>query len=472
MRCSDGCRALGWLTVAVIASGAVVGISMFVLDAYGRDYPYGRTGAGHTYYFLYKGFSGWDSWVPMLYVYGRKTEDPSSGIYDAFFQSGVKFQYPPSSLLIFDLIPRPLTTLDPQRRPNPVLDKWLNRVSAAAVFLTVLTCIVIMEVQLRQLNPRPGGRLVWSEVALTAVRGLLAAVLGLTFYPLLQGYALGQIQIVLDCLVALAILFYLLEWDLLSGACLGLCCLVKPQYGIILLWPLLTRRWRLAASLAAVFALGTVVATVRFGVKEYVDYFRVLRAIAGSGEAYWPNQSMNGLMNRLLENGNVVEFHATNFAPYHPAVYAVTLVSSLVILALALRPWRLRQTASRGSAGLLVMVVAATMASPVAWDHHYGVLLPVFAAAMPGLIRFRPLGRFTAPLFAISYLMATSSMHDPEAVKLFFSNRWLGLVESHLFFGGLILFVLLLALRRAEERPAPVVGISIPPAGPGSSRGT
>ena len=201
------------------------------------------------------------------------------------------------------------------------------------------------------------------------------------------------------------------------------------------------------------FGLGTAAALVRFGLADHLQYLEVLRTISRSGEAYYPNQSVNGVMNRVLGNGAPAEF-SPEFAPYHPVVYFTTLVSSLLILALALRPWRLRQTAAGGHVGLLLAVVAATMASPVAWQHHYGALLPVFAAAVPDLIRFRPLGRLTGPLFACSYLAAASTIVDPNPLefKEALARPWVGLVSSHLFFGGLLLFALLLALRSAAER--------------------
>jgi len=98
---------------------------------------------------------------------------------------------------------------------------------------------------------------------------------------------------------------------------------------------------------------------------------------------------------------------------------------------------------------LMIALAAAPIASRVDWEHHYGVFLPIFAVAMPGLMHFRPLGRATAPLFAVGFVAIAGVMLRPD---LIFRNRWVGLAGSHLLFGGLVLFGLLLALRVEYSR--------------------
>jgi alpha-1,2-mannosyltransferase len=385
---------------------------------------------------------GVDSWCPMLLAYQHRRTAPDARLYDVFFVERVKFQYPPSSLILFDLVPKSETAEVPDRpegHPGPTLQAWLNRFSWAAALLTVLGAALVLEVRLAQLSP--GVRVRWGGVTL---RAILTACLGVTYYPLVRGYELGQIQVFLGCLATYAVLFHLLEREALSGACLGLCCLVKPQWGVILFWGVLRSRWRFVVALAGVVLIGTTVGLVRFGVADHLDYVRVLRAISGTGEAFWPNQSANGLANRVLGNGDP-SWNSAKFAPPNPTVNAVTIGSSLAILALALVPWR--RWAVAGPADLLLILTAATMASPVAWEHHYGTFLPLFAAALPGLTRARPLGRWTGPLLAASYLAVAGTVAYPPS---FLVSRWSGLLVSHLYFGALVFFALLLRLRSAE----------------------
>jgi len=388
-----------------------------------------------------------DSWKPMLHAYWRKVENPASSMYEVFFQDRMKFQYPPSSLLLFDVFPRSLTTLVDGNVGAP-LNGILSWMSRLAVLLTVILSTIILEICLNRLFPTQNTRS--SDMA---VRVLFSLVLGLTFYPLLKGYSLGQVQVFLNAFIAFAIFFRLLGWEMLSGAFFGVCCLVKPQYGIILLWSFLRRKWRFLSGFTAIGLAGLAVSVTRFGLQDHLAYLNVLSEISRHGEAYWANQSVNGLLNRWLETGSPTHFSPTTFPPFHSVVYAATLISSFAILAIALLPRSGKRGAEADSIDLMVAIAAATIASPVAWEHHYGVFLPIFAVAMPGLLYYRPLGRATAPLFTLSYVAIAEVMLRSD---LIFRNRWLGLAGSHLFFGGLVLFGLLLALRVEHCRRDPL----------------
>ena len=73
------------------------------------------------------------------------------------------------------------------------------------------------------------------------------------------------------------------------------------------------------------------------------------------------------------------------------------------------------------------------------------MFLPIFAATLPELIRTRPLGWVTAPLFALSYVAMANVVLRWD---WFFVNPWRGLLASHLFFGAIVLFFLLFYLRK------------------------
>jgi len=384
-------------------------------------------------------------------------DDPGADLYHTFFDDHVKFQYPPSSLLFFEALPpsmlaamdnarisplRGLTTtglLDGEYFAHQALD-WL---SLAAILTTVLVSAAILELGLSHLAA--ANWIIWPGAP---ARFVVCLVLGLTYYPLLRAYWLGQIQVFLDALVALALLFYLLGREVSTGLCIGICCLVKPQYGLVLLWSVLRQRWRLALGFVAIFSAGLTASLIRFGLQNHLRYLEVLRTIGSRGETYWANQSVNGLVNRLLLNGDPVTFSHTEFPPFHPIVYAVTVLSSAAILVLALWPPKSARCADGRLADLMLVLAAATIASPVAWEHHYGTFLPLFAAALPVLIHSCPFGAVTAPLFALSYVAIANVMLRPA---LIFRNPWLGLTGSHLFFGSLIFLGLLLALRAVSS---------------------
>lgn len=388
---------------------------------------------------VYRGPASTDSLGPMITAYQREAAAPDGDLYRVFFVEKVKFQYPPSSLLIFDLLPRSWTIADGITTP---LRRFWTLLCYLSMLLTVTVTALILELRLARhagmARPDLRDARTWRGLA-------LSLALAFTFYPLVKGYDLGQIQVFLGALVALALLFHTVERPALAGALLGACCLVKPQWGVVLVWALVRRQKRFAAAFLAVFLAGTGISLLRFGLADNLRYLDVLRSIGGTGEVFWPNQSVNGLLNRLLGNGSPIDWTLNAFASPDPVVRIATLLTSLALLGIVL--WPARGVARKGS-DLPLALVAATIASPVAWEHHYGAFLPVLAVTLPDLALVRPFGRATAPILAGSYVAMASAFLRPE---ILFANRAVGLLGSHLFFGGLALYIALVALRRVES---------------------
>ena len=306
---------------------------------------------------------GWvDSWWPMLKAYHHKVENPKSNLYTIFFDDNVKFQYPPTSLLFFPLLSSSMTKLPDSSWPDIPwpLKQVLTLLSQIAVLVTVFASAVIMKLGYERLTPSqslPTAR------AITLLA--LSLVLGITYYPLLHGYSLGQIQVFLNAFIAIALLFYLLGWQAFAGTCFGICCLVKPQYGVLLLWSLLRQEHKFTLGFIVIVLVGLVASLAHFGLQDHLRYLDVLQMISQHGESLYLNQSFNGLLNRLLMNGNslpVLGSHQSDFAPYHPFVHAVTIVTSVGILALALQPWSGGRRIDGGPIDLMVVLTAATMA--------------------------------------------------------------------------------------------------------------
>jgi len=256
---------------------------------------------------------------------------------------------------------------------------------------------------------------------------------GLCFYPMTRGYLLGQIQVILNMLFAIALYCWLRDQEATAGALIGLMTLVKPQYAVILLWFLLRKRYNafVAALSVAVFGLG--ISLMLFGWQEHLRYLDVLAYIAKTGESFYANLSVNGVMNRWLFNGPNLEWDAHAYAPYHSVVYAATLVSSILIIGTAL--WLNRSTFATGSAvDLAGITVAATVASPVAWDHHYGVLFPIFAILAAELSDSR-----MAVTLGIAYALVANSW---SPMNLLARTPVLNLLQSVALFGVVLTFAL------------------------------
>ena len=102
-------------------------------------------------------------------------------------------------------------------------------------------------------------------------------------------------------------------------------------------------------------------------------------------------------------------------------------------------------------------LLIATMASPIAWNHHYGILLPIFVLLWFGGYAWKGSAWATA-LVAISYA-GVSNVFAPPAFVLE-STAWKALLATYLFYGAILALILLLNLKQGKARDAvgPVSG--------------
>lgn len=372
-----------------------------------------------------------DSWGPMLQAYEYLGRDEPKPLYaKIFFTRHVKFQYPPTALLPFPLLAEVV--------PREAWLGALNAVSLLWLAVSIAVCGALLAQSLARLG-EPGGRGVT----------LLGIWLALAFYPLVKAYSLGQVQTWVNGLFALALACWLAGRPRSAGVLVGLMCLIKPHYALFALWAALRRRWDFALPLAIVVALGLCASLALFGIGNHRDYADVVSFMSRRGEAYFPNQSWNGLLNRLLHNGNNLQWMGASFAPYHPWVFWSTTLTSGALVMAALVPVR---RAHRGDAvGFVLLALSVTAASPIAWEHHYGILPPIYAAAL-GCLGARPaLGRATLACLALSYALTSNYFGIANCLA---ETNW-NVLQSSLYLGALLLLFALHAIRLRAYAAAP-----------------
>ena len=406
--------------LATVLAGCLVLNAVLIV---GLRTPWPDTVLQPIYWFL-SARQGGDSWRGMLRAHGiAATAEGRGALYEqAFFSPTVQhdgFQYPPTALLV-------VSGLDAVA--GAATESALRTITWIAVPLTALFVFWIAA------GERRG-----------APAGLAAAFAAtLAFYPVMRAYRNGQIQTWLTLAFAASLLAFVSGRPATSGVLAGLSCLVKPQWSLVLLWAGLRREWRFAGGFVAAVVAGLVLALPLYGVAPFVDYVGVLGFLARHGEAFFPNQSVNGLLNRLLFNGDNLTWHPqwiAHFPPFHPVVYAGTLVTSTLILAIALFGARARELDRPLDYAL--MALAGTMASPIAWEHHYGVLLPIFALLFH---RWGP-GRVSmghAAVIAGAFVLAGTHVHAANRLA---ATGW-NVLQSLLFFSALAVFAVLVRLRR------------------------
>ncbi len=396
-----------------------------------------------------RGDARFDSWKPMREAREILRSPGRKSLYERiWFKRRMKFQYPPSSLLL-------LAPLEALPLGNGTSDAVLNSLSWLAVLATAGVVARILVLCVRRAGPASRSSQRWLAV--------LAVGLSLTFYPLLRGYFLGQIQTWIDLLSALLIWAWLAERPGLAGVCAGLACAIKPPRAGLLLWGALRREWRFDAGLLATAGAALALAVAAYGLENHTDYLRMVRVMSRQGESYYPNQSMNGLLHRALHNGPNLEWQPHRFAPYHGAVFAGTLLSSALWIGVALF-WRRPRGRGAGPEDLGAALLGFTLASPIVWDHHYGVALPLFAVALPAVLA-RARGRpWPVAALGLAYLLVASDFPGVHALA---RTPW-SFLQSFTFFGGVLLLALLVRLRGQGAEPPSGAGSGASAGRPGS----
>ena len=401
--------------------------------------PRARTGVDPLIWFV-EGRQGGDSWRPVLsaLAVADTLHLRSRGLYEkVFFQAKVPhkgFQYPPTALL-------------PIRAARALAGPDAYTVLAVVNWLTVPVLILACLSLLRPKAPAAAG-----DRALLVLIVICATLL---FYPAMRAYRNGQMQAWINALFAVALAAHARQRPLSAGACLAFAALVKPQLGLFALWAAVRRKPGMLAAFLVALGLGAAAAAAWLGVAPFVGYLDVLQHIARRGETFYPNQSVNGFMNRLVSNGSSIDFGDSMPEP-HFVVAALTGLSSLLFLLLALVPARPRLAPEIDFA---FMGLVATLASPIAWEHHYGLLAPAFALMARSWLE----GGLRGPrlwLTAAAWMLTANSW---EAANVF-ADTPLRFLQSTLLAGVLCLAV---ALRFPWAGESEAGG---PISGPGEAR--
>jgi hypothetical protein len=396
-------------------------------------------------------YSGSDSWFPM----GRALaflHAPHNGLIyqQLFFSEHIKFQYPLTSLLPLDLL-------------NSLGITKVTQLNAINAIVLIVTGIMFAVFSARLLGPV---YLIGIQVPIMP----LAFLAALLYFPDHLAFILGQLQILLDLLFLLSCLALLYEWRLLAGCLIGASALVKPQFVLLGLLALWRRNWRFVIGFSSIGIVCLLLSVALYGWQNELDYLPVLTFLSHHGEWEHMNQSVNGLLVRFLYHGPSLDLDPdgfilqSKFPPYIPVVYYTTLVSSVAMMAI---PFLMRTNPDDVPSRLMQFCTAAilfTMASPIAWTHHYGILLPAYVVAIKA-IRDRvkieragwasPTAWISPVCLGISFLLTGLALQRPAAPPghpVGPTVPSLDILQSHVFFGACMLVGVLLVEHRFRRR--------------------
>ncbi len=248
------------------------------------------------------------------------------------------------------------------------------------IIASVLTTAALVWWLAGPLIRRPGWT-VWFAYA-------LAVCLAISFEPVRETISYGQVNTLLLALVAADLLFGLSKGRRWAGVGIGLATAIKLTPGIFIVYLLVTRRWRAAATASGTAAGATLLAAAVFPDESREFWTSALWDTNRVGVlSILANQSERGLLARL---------------PLPEAEATVWIVC--VLLTLGLWAWRVAQAPGDIVGGLALTGVVGCLVSPVTWIHHCVWLLPAVIVCLDaGTRRPRILG-------AAAYLVMTSRL--------------------------------------------------------------
>jgi len=382
-----------------------------------------------------EGYGG-DSWAPMGAAIRQLREHPDTPVYsEVFFKDNIKFQYPPTALLFLDFAQRIAGCSWENLFRAVNLICWLCLPAIGIVFFSLFTGAVPPSI-------KEDIRLPVSSLVLLTLMSLAAVG---SFYPIMRAYCLGQIQTPMTLFAGLALVAWQRRHFGLAGILIGLCCGIKPQWLAIIPWAILRQQWRMLITLTVTVGVLFSLSIAAYGISHYADYLSVLSFLSKHGESYFQNQSVNGLVNRLFFDGDKLYWGGSVFPPFNPVVYAFTVGSSLLILGIAMF-WRTVKNPSTFDFALILL--SLTIASPIAWDHHYGILLPIFALVLPAAISQRPFGAWTTAYLWLAFLLTSQVLYG---ITGYLADTHWNVLQSYLFFGAMMVVLLLYRISHLQQ---------------------
>lgn len=209
---------------------------------------------------------------------------------------------------------------------------------------------------------------------------IVAATAIATSTPVTLGTDLGQIQLLLTCLIILDLvpgphLFGRRLLPLPQGWLVGLMTAIKLTPGLFIVHLLLNRRWK-----QAITAMVSAVAFTLVGLAVYPQYslFYWKRLLTSgsigfsSDPVYIDNQSFEGATLRVFKLDDIGDLLGT----------VLSVLTILIGLAAAYAMLRRHQEAP----AVAMIGIATALASPVSWTHHYVWIVPLAVA----LVTHRP----------------------------------------------------------------------------------
>lgn len=341
-----------------------------------------------------------------VYIDGAKTQLAGENPYTQWFFD--RYNYPPFATVLFT----PFTFL-----PIDIAEAAMTLASIMSLWLIV-----------HLMNGRSSHGDKEDKRDWTLIRELLLFVLLWRIFPVRLTLALGQVNIIILCLIVFSFYCYKIRRTALSGMFLGLATAIKLTPLPILLFYVMKREWKVVVSFLFTVLCGAALGILVFGISPSAFYYgTLLPTLFGETtretlKLTYMNQSSAAFLGR--------------FGIFGPINTGVRLSIAVTLLILVWRKLTMGQmshmrhmgSVERNNVTCYFLLVVATMLffPSFVWQHHYVALIPVWLLFVENATRQRHLATWmTVIIFYIAMNFYFANTNLPVDRSPFIATHFL-----------------------------------------------
>lgn len=256
----------------------------------------------------------------------------------------------------------------------------------------------------------------------------LFSSLALISFPIKFTLGMGQINIIAVYILLISYYFYGQKKYVYSGLVFGAACLLKPVLSFVIIYFLLKRDWKLILYSLIIPALATSTILLLFGSDSFIYWFTdiipKLSATVG-GEIYY-NQSITGFISRIF------------FIP-EIRKYLIVFTSLPVFL----YPIYLLVRKADEDLQFSLLIVTLLLVNTISWQHHFVWTIFPFIVSVKYAVKLNK--NWVWVFLGFAYLLVSWNFKQPN----FFQSFPASFLLSNTFYGGFILYFLLIFFQRS-----------------------
>jgi len=299
------------------------------------------------------------------------------------------------------------------------------------------------------------GWLVLKELDFRLPYYYLLVIIGysLCWYPFQANIALGQWSILIGTCLVIGWICLRHQKNFFAGVILGLSCLIKLFPGLIIIYLILTKRWKALVTMISVVLIGFLVMGIILGPSEIIYYFTMIVPRDVNAFIAFPgNYSILGIFEIFFWDGAWVKPIFISPIPINLIALVLDIGVLIILIRLMLH---LPINTDNDDIKYALTIITMFFISPLSWQHMLTILIlpiSIILMKMPSQVMKHKYG-YSLALFGIVLLSIPDIEVGRFLIRLYDPNRipWLsGLLFLAYDLGLLILCILLLRLRRTE----------------------